>query len=178
VVIDRLTKVADFLAIKVTFTSEQLADLYMKEIVRLRGVHLSKVSSRDTKFISRFWYGFQEAMGTELCLSTAFHLQSDGKSKRIIQTLEYVLRACSLEYAGTQDHNLPLVAFTYNSTYHASICMTPFEALYGRHCRIPICWDEVGEREPTKVELIDKTIDVIKLFVRDYRLPRVGKRAM
>ena len=81
VIVDRLTKAAHFLAIKVTFTSEQLANLYIKEIVRLHGVPLIIVSDRDTKFVSHFWQGFQRAMGTELRLSTAFHPQTDGQSE-------------------------------------------------------------------------------------------------
>jgi len=74
-------------------------------------------------------------MGTELCLSTAFHPQTDGQSKRTTQTLEDMLRACALEYAGSWDNNLPLVEFAYNNSYHSSINMAPYEALYGRRCR-------------------------------------------
>jgi len=131
VVIDRLMKATHFLAMKVNFTFEQLADLHIKEIVRVHGVHLSIVWDQDTKFICRFWCRFQKAMGTKLCLSTTFHLYSDGQSERTIQTLEDMLRACALEYVGTWDHNLPLVEFTHNNSYHASISMNPFEALYG-----------------------------------------------
>ena len=104
----------------------------------MHGVPLSIVSDRDTKFVSRFWHGFQRAMGTELCLSTTFHPQTDGQSERTIQTLEDMLRICALDYAGTWDHNLPLVEFAYNNSYHASIRMSPFEVLYGRYCRTPI----------------------------------------
>ena len=73
-----------------------------------------------------------------------------------------MLRACALDYARTWDHNLPLVEFAYNNSYHASISMAPFEALYGRRCRTPTSWNDVGEREPSKVELIDQTIEIIK----------------
>ena len=78
VVVDRLTKFAHFLAIRTTFNAEQLVELYIQEIVRLRGVPLSIVSDRDTKFASKFWEGFQSAIGTKLNLSTAFHPQTDG----------------------------------------------------------------------------------------------------
>ena len=71
--VDRRTKFPHFLAIKTTFNAEQLAELYIQEIVRLHGVPLSIVSDRDTKFASKFWEGFQSAMGTKLNLSTAFH---------------------------------------------------------------------------------------------------------
>jgi len=146
VVVDRLTKSAHFLPLKTTLSADQLAELYIREIVRLHGVPLSIVSDRDTKFTSRFWRGFQSAMGTELNLSTTFHPQTDGQSKRTIQTLEDMLRACALDYAGNWDHHLPLAEFAYNNSYHASIEMATYEALYGRWCRTPICWDEVGER--------------------------------
>jgi len=69
---------------KTTFTSEQLAELYIKEIVRLHGVPLSIVSDRDAKFISKFWRAFEEVIGTELFQSTAFHPQLDGQSERAI----------------------------------------------------------------------------------------------
>jgi len=100
-------------------------------------------------------------MGTELNLSIAFHLQTYGQSERTIQTLEDMLRACTLEYAGSWDHNLPLAEFACNNSYHSSIEMAPYEALYGTRCRTPICWDKVGERKLSKVELIDHTKEVI-----------------
>jgi len=70
VIVNQLTKSAYVLAIKVTFTAKQLADLYIREVVQLHGIPLSIILDRDTKFISKFWHGFQSAMGTELCLST------------------------------------------------------------------------------------------------------------
>jgi len=162
VIIDRLTKAAHFLAIKATFTSVELANLYIKEIVRSHGVPLSFVSDHDTKFVSRFWHCFQRVMGTKLRLSMAFHPQIDGQSERTIQSLEDMLRACALNYVGTWDHNLPLVVFAHNNSYDASIGMALFKALYGRCYRTPTYCNEVGEREPFKVELIDQMIGIIK----------------
>ena len=72
-----------------------------------------------------------------------------------------MLRACTLDYAGSWDHNLPLVEFTYNNSYHTSIGMAPYEALYGRCCRTPTCWEEVRERVPSKVELIDQAKGIV-----------------
>ena len=77
-----------------------------------------------------------------------------------------MLRVYALEHAGTWDHNLPLVEFACNNSYHASIGMAPFEALYGQHCRTPICWEEVGESELPKVELIGQTIKLIKTICK------------
>ena len=88
VIMDRLAKSSHFLAVKVIFTAEQLVELYLKEVVQLHGILLSVILDRDTKFVSKFWHRFQQAMGTELCLSMTFHPQTDGQSKRTIQTLE------------------------------------------------------------------------------------------
>jgi len=84
VIVERLTKSVHFLAMKATFNAEQLAELYSKEIIRLHGIPLSIVSDRDTKLASKFWQGFQSAMGTELNLSIAFHPETDGQSERTI----------------------------------------------------------------------------------------------
>ena len=72
------------------------------------------------------------------------HPQTDGQTERTIQTLEDMLRACVLESGGNLKELLPLIEFAYNNSYHASIGMTPYEALYGRKCRTPLCWTEVG----------------------------------
>jgi len=161
VIVDRLSKSAHFVAIKTVFNAKQLAELYIREIVRWHGIPLSIVSDRDTKFASRFWQGFQIAMGTEVHLSTTFHPQMNGQSERTIQTLEDMLQACALDYIGNWDHNLPLVEFACNNSYHSSIDMAPYEALYGRRCRTPVCWDEVGERKLSKIELINQTREII-----------------
>jgi len=111
----------------------------MKEIVRLHGAPLNIMSDRETKFTPKFLHGFYEVIGTKICLSTAFHPQSDGQSERSIHTLEDMLRSYPLEYKGTWDHNFPVAKLTYNNNYHASIGMAPFEALYHQCHRTPIC---------------------------------------
>ena len=131
VIIDRLTKSAHFLPIKVTYSLEQLANLYVQEIVRLHGVPTSIISDRDSRFTSTFWRNVQQAMGTKLKFSTAFHPQTDGQSERTIQTLEDMLRACVMDFKGTWNHYLPLVEFSYNNSFQASIGMAPYEALHG-----------------------------------------------
>ena len=113
---------------------DHLASLYIKKIVRMHGVPVSIVSNRDPRFTSRFWHSLQKALGTKLSFSTAFHLQNDGQSKRVIQVLEDFLRAYALDLKGNWDDYLPLVEFAYNNNFQASIGMAPFEALYGRRC--------------------------------------------
>ena len=132
VIMDRLTKSAHFLPINVCFTLERLAKLYMKEIMRLHGIPVTIVSDRDTRFISQFWKSLHKALETKLNFSTALHSWTDGQLVRTIQILEDMLRACILDMKGSWDEYLPLIEFTYNNCYQASIRMAPYEALYGR----------------------------------------------
>jgi hypothetical protein len=162
VIVDRLTKTARFLPIKATYSLSKLAKLYVDEIVSLYGAPVSIVSDRDPRFTSKFWPSLQGAMGTKLHFSTAFHPQTDGQSERTIQTLEDMLRACVLEFKGSWDTHLSLMEFAYNNSYHSSIAMAPFEALYGRKCRTPVCWDEVGERKLVGPELVQMTSENVK----------------
>lgn len=164
VIVDRLTKSVHFLPMKMTDPLEKLARLYIHEIVRLHGVPVSIVSDRDSRFVSHFWRSLQMAMGTVLNFSTSFHPQSDGQSERTIQTLEDMLRACVMDFKGSWDDHVPLIEFAYNNSFHSTIGMAPFEALYGRKCRSPICWDEVGERKLIGPKLIHDTVDKVKLI--------------
>nr|GEU42635.1 reverse transcriptase domain-containing protein [Tanacetum cinerariifolium] len=153
VIVDRLTKSAHFLPKKKTDSIEKLTELYLKEIVCKHGVPMSIISDRDSLFTSRFWVSLQKALGTQLDLSTAYHPETDGKSERTIQTLEDMLQACVIDFGSSWDKHLPLVEFSYNNSYHASIKAAPFETLYGRKCRLPICWSEVGESQLTGSEI-------------------------
>nr|GEZ81746.1 putative reverse transcriptase domain-containing protein [Tanacetum cinerariifolium] len=99
----------------------------------------------------------QNALGTNLDMSTAYHPQTDGQSERTIQTLKDMLRACVIDFGKGSVNHLPLVEFSYNNSYHASIKAAPFEALYGRKCRSPVCWTEVGEAQILGPELIQET---------------------
>ena len=101
VIMDRLTRSAHFLAIRVDFSLERLARLYINEIVRLHGAPTSVVSNRDRRFVSQFWESVHKAMGTNLKFSTTFHPQTDGLSERTIQTLEDILRACVIDFKGS-----------------------------------------------------------------------------
>ena len=114
--------------------------------MRLHGVLISIVFDRDPRFTSHFWKSLQRSLGTQLHFSTAFHPQTDGQSKRTIQTLEDMMRACVLEFRGYWDKHIPLMEFAYNNSYHSSIGMAPYEALYGRKYRSPVCWDVEGLR--------------------------------
>nr|GEY52426.1 putative reverse transcriptase domain-containing protein [Tanacetum cinerariifolium] len=131
VIVDRLNKSAHFLPMKKTDSFEKLAQL--------------------------FWETLQKDLGTQLNLSTAYHSEMDGQSERTIQTLKDMLRACAIDFGNSWDRHLPLVEFSYNNSYHASIKAAPFKALYGRKCRSPVCWSEVEDSKLTGPELIRKT---------------------
>ena len=122
------------------------------------------MSDRDPRFTTHFWKSFQKAMGTRLIMSTAFHPQIDGQSERTIQVLEDMLRVCVLDHKGSWEEHLPLVEFPCNNSYQASIQMAPYEALYGRPCRSPICWTEVGESSITGPDLIRDTSKKVRLI--------------
>ncbi|GKE28342.1 putative reverse transcriptase domain-containing protein [Tanacetum coccineum] len=111
--------------------------------------------------ILRLDSGDRLALGTNLDMSTAYHPQTDGQSERTIQMLEDMLRSCVIDFGSSWDRHLPLVEFSYNSSYHASIKAAPYEALYGRKCRSPVCWSEVGDSQLTGPELIRETTEKI-----------------
>ena len=100
-IVDRFTKSAHFLAMRMTFTLEESCRLYIREIVRLHGVLVSIVSDKDPRFTTHFWNSFQKAMGTQLMRGTAFHPQTDGQLERTIQILEDMLQTCILDLKGS-----------------------------------------------------------------------------
>lgn len=164
VIVDRLTKTAHFIPINIRYSLVKLANLYIKEIVRLHGVPSSIVSDRDPRFVSRFWRRFQKALGSRIHLSSAYHPQTDGQTERTIQSLEDLLRACVLEESGSWDEFLPLIEFTYNNSYHSSIDMAPYEALYGRKCRTPLVWHQEGENMLLGPDIIQQTTDKVRVI--------------
>ncbi|GJU79587.1 putative reverse transcriptase domain-containing protein [Tanacetum coccineum] len=161
VIVDRLTKSAIFTPMRETDPMDKLARIYLKEVVTRHGIPVSIICDRDPRFASNFWRSLQNALGTNLDMSTAYHPQTDGQSERTIQTLEDMLRACVIDFGKGWVNHLPLVEFSYNNSYHASIKAAPFEALYGRKCRSPVCWTEVGEAQILGPELIQETTERI-----------------
>ena len=166
VVIDRLSKVAHFLPIRESITASQLADLYISRVVSLHGVPLEINSDRGSLFTSRFWQSFQNAMGTHLSFSTAFHPQSSGQVERVNQILEDMLRACVISFGKNWEKSLPFAEFAYNNSFQSSLNMAPFEFLYGRRCRTPLNWSETGERQFFGPDMIKEAEDQVRI-VRD-----------
>jgi hypothetical protein len=104
-------------------------------------------------------------MDTKLKFSSAYHPQIDGQTERVNQVLEDMLRACALQYDRSWDKSLPYVEFLYNNSYQESLKMTPFEMLYGRRCRNPIFWNEIGERQVFRQDIIqdiEKEVRIVR----------------
>ncbi|GKF37496.1 putative reverse transcriptase domain-containing protein [Tanacetum coccineum] len=136
VIVDRLTKPAHFLPIRENDPLDKLARLYLNRIVARYRIPVSIIYDRDGRFTSNFWKSFQKALGTDISMSTSYHPKTDSQSKRTNQTLEDMLRTCA----------------------------APYEALYGRKCRSPVCWAEVREAQLTGPELIQETMEKIVLI--------------
>ncbi|GJT21279.1 putative reverse transcriptase domain-containing protein [Tanacetum coccineum] len=113
-----------------------------------------------------------KALGTRLDLSTAYHPQTDGQSERTIETLEDMLRACVIDFGGSLDVHLPLAKFSYNNSYHLSIRCASFEALYGRKCRSPMLWAEIGEGSVIGPELVLETTYKVVLIKEKLKAAR------
>ncbi|GJZ17901.1 putative reverse transcriptase domain-containing protein [Tanacetum coccineum] len=145
VIVDRLTKSAHFIPMRKDYKMDRLARLYLNEIVARHGVPISIISDRDSLFTSRFWQSMQEALGTHLDMSTAYHPQTDGQ-----------------------------IEFSYNNSYHSTVRCAPFEALCGRKCRSPILWAEVGETQLIGPDYADKRRKPLEFSVGDYGLLKVS----
>ena len=124
----------------------------------------SIVSDRDPRFTSRFWKGLQLALGNRLNFSTSFHPQTYGQSERLIQVLEDMLRGCVMEFPGSWDRYIPLMEFSYNNSYQASIAISPYEALYGRRCRTSVCWTELNKHKVIGQDIVKDTEDKVRVI--------------
>ena len=113
VIVDRLTKSAHFIPVRINYSMDRQEELYVDEIVRLHGVLLFIVSHRDLGFTLRFWKELHLTLGTRLNFSITFRPQIDGQSERLIQVLEDMLRGCVMEFTGSWDRYIPLIEFAY-----------------------------------------------------------------
>ncbi|GKA01148.1 putative reverse transcriptase domain-containing protein [Tanacetum coccineum] len=132
------------------YKMDRLARLYLNKIVARHGVPILIISDHDSRFTSRFWQSMQEALGTRLDMSTAYHPQTDSQSEHTIQTLKDMLRA---------------------------VRCVPFKALYGRKCRTPIMWAEVGEGQLIGPELVQETTEKISQIKDRLKAARVRQKS-
>jgi hypothetical protein len=134
VIVDRLTKFTHFIPAKTTYSGAKHEELYISTIVCLHGVSKKIMSDRSSQFTSKFWEKLHESMDTKLNFNSTYHLQIE----RTNQILEDMLKVCALKYEKSWDKSLPYAKFSYNNSYQANTELAPFEALYGRQCRMPL----------------------------------------
>ncbi|GKG26485.1 reverse transcriptase domain-containing protein, partial [Tanacetum coccineum] len=141
------TKSAIFVPIRETDPMDKLARMYLKEVVTRHEILVLIICDRDPRFASNFWRSFQNALGTSLNMSTAYHPQTDEQSERTIQTLEDMLRACAINFGKGWVNHLPLVEISISS--------------YDRKCHLLVCWAEVGEVQLIGPEIVQETTEKI-----------------
>ena len=127
VVVDRLSKYAHFFALQHPFTTFTVAQIFMDHIFKLHGMPHSIVSDRDPTFTRKFWKELFRIRGTQLHLSNSYHLQTDGQKQVFNKCLETYLRCFSFDQKNQWAQWLPLIEWWYNTYYHTTTHMTPFE---------------------------------------------------
>jgi hypothetical protein len=165
VMVDKLSKFAHFIHVKSTSKEIDIANIFMKEIFRLHGMPRGIIFDRDTKFTSSFWKSFMVGFETKLFFSIAYFPQIDGQTERVNQILEDMLRMHVMHQPKKWEDYLPLVEFSCNNGYQESLKMSPFEALYGRQCKIPIGWSNPVDRitiEPDMMKEIEQKMIQIR----------------
>jgi hypothetical protein len=138
VVVEKITKAAHFIPLKTTHKAADVVDIFLKEVAQLHGIPKTIVSNRDPKFTSNFWKGLFKGFGTNLNFSTTYHPEFDGQTERVNRVIEDILRMYVMDKPSIWKDYLHLIEFAYNNGYHASLKMSPFEALYGRKCIISV----------------------------------------
>eukprot|EP00253_Pinus_taeda_P019405 PITA_19405 len=167
VVVDRLSKYAHFCALPHPFTPTLVAQSFMDQIFKLHGMPTSIVSDHDLIFTNNFWQELFKIQGTQLKLSTSYHLQTDGQTEAVNKCLETYLRCFTSENQHLWVQWIPLAKWWYNTNYHATTKMTPYEAVYvfhvsclkkviGNNCRIQTSLPELDNEgsiwlQPEKV---------------------------
>ena len=116
-------------------------------------------------------------MDTRLNFNSAYHPQTDGQTERVNQILEDMLRACALQNSKSWDKHLPYAEFSYNNSYQASLKMAPFEALYGKKCRTPLFWNQVGERKVFGPNVIKEAEEQVKEIQNNLKIAQSRQKS-
>ena len=162
VVVEKLSKSYHFIPVKYTYKAVNIADIFMKEIFRLDGVPKVIVLDRDVKFIGNFWKSLFKGLATQLNFSTAYHPQTDGKTERVNQVLEDMLRMYVMDKPSKWEDYLHLVEFAYNNNFQVSAGMSPLEILYGHKCNTPISWSIPVDRLILRLDLLEYMELIVK----------------
>ncbi|KAL4025181.1 hypothetical protein IC575_013559 [Cucumis melo] len=167
VVVDRLSKYGHFLPLKHPYTAKSVAELFVKEIVRLHGFPLSIVSDRDKIFLSQFWSEIFRLSGTKLNKSTAYHPQSDGQTEVVNRGVETYLRCFCNEKPKDWSKWLPWTEYWYNTTFQRSIGMTPFQVVYGRQPPTLLSYGSTLSKNSTVEEMLQER-DLVLASLREH----------
>ncbi|WVZ00354.1 hypothetical protein V8G54_026423 [Vigna mungo] len=165
VVIDRLSKFVHFLPLKHDFSSQQVAETFVQHILKLHGFPRSIISDRDKIFISKFWQQLFKLQGTTLSMSSAYHPQTDGQSEILNKTLEMYLRCYCFDNPKNWVKMLPSAQYWYNTSYHNSIKMSPYKALYGREPPSLIRYEIFAHDDSTLQQILvdrDRLLDQLR----------------
>ncbi|GAU16304.1 hypothetical protein TSUD_299360 [Trifolium subterraneum] len=157
VIVDRLSKYVHFVPLKHPYTARTIAEIFVREVVRLHGVPLSIVSDRDPIFISNFWKELFKLQGTKLRMSTSYHPETDGQTEVVNRCLETYLRCFISDQLGTWSNWLSWSEYWFNTSYHTTTGKTPYEIVYGRTPPVITRWVQ-GETRIAAVqkELVDR----------------------
>jgi hypothetical protein len=161
VIINRLIKSAHFILVHTFYRAEKYTELYVSRILCLHSVPKTIIFDQGSQFVAHFWEQLHASLGLHMIHSSAYHPQTDGRTDRVNQILDDMLRACVLNYPDKWDKCLSLAEFSYNNSYQESLKMAPFEALYGRCCRTPVNWVESEERMIFGPDLVIEAKEIV-----------------
>jgi hypothetical protein len=175
VIVYQLSKSAHFIPINTAYQVEKYAEIYITRVLCLHGVLKTIIFDRGSQFVAHFWDQLHASLRTHLIHSSAYHPQTFGQTERVNQILEYMMRACVMEYQGSWDKNLPWAEFSYNNSYQKSLKMVPFEVLYGRQCRTPLNWIEPGEKVIFEPDIIEEAEAIVHHIQENLKATRPRK---
>ena len=182
VVVDRLSKFGHFIPLRTDYNSRQVAEAFVANIVKLYGIPKTIVSDRDKVFISSFWKQLFRIQGTTLAMSSSYHPQTDGQSEVLNKTVEMYLRCFSFDNPKAWSKLLPWAQFWYNTSFHHSLKMSPFKALFGRDPPHIVRYQLSGTDSPVIQEMLeqrDKLLDTLKINLaraQNYMKQQADKR--
>lgn len=168
VVVDKLTKYCHLIPLTHPYSALTVAQEVLHQVIKLHGTPSAIISDRDPIFVSTFWKELFKVMGTSIKLSTAYHPQTDGQTERVNQCIEMYLRCMTGQKPANWAHYIPMAEWWYNTTFHTSAGMTPYQALYsqlppsisyqGAKCKDPAVSRFVKDRVNTQLLLKDNLI--------------------
>jgi hypothetical protein len=162
VLVDRISRYVHLCSLQHPFTTSTVAQLFMDQVFKLHGMPHSIVSYHDPTLTSNFWEEMFKLQGTQLHLNTAYHPQTDGKIEVVNKCFETYLRRFSSERQNQWAKWSPLVEWWYNTLYHTTTYMTPFEEVYGQNPPSVLSYFP----GVLKVQAVDQTLTVQEAIIR------------